>query len=136
MKRAIAIGLTTVMAVSVGQPAFADIRESAAREAALAAQQGTPGNGSHSQNLLYSGAALIGAGAILAVYGFTHTSGASISTNSSLTSVSVDEKHPIGVGIAGLGAMGVGGYLLTKWKHSPDVQFGPQGVAIHKHVRF
>src|SRR5687767_2401376 len=52
--------------------------------------------------LLWPGVSVLGAGMAVALYGFSHTTGASISTNTSGTSINVEEKKSTGIGFAGL----------------------------------
>ncbi len=132
MKRLVA----AIVILGMASPAFADIRSSAAREATLAAQQGTSSARAASRNL-WPGYVLLGSGAVLAIYGFTHTNGIEGSVGSA-GQYSVKTTHPTGVGIAGLGVAGLGAYLLKKnWNNaSPDIEVGPRGVSVRKRVTF
>jgi len=70
-------------------------------------------SGTGDNKMLWPGVGLLAAGGLLALYGFTHTTGAEINTNTSGTSISVSEKKSTGVGFAGLAIAGVGGVLLV-----------------------
>jgi hypothetical protein len=60
--------------------------------------------------MLWPGLGLIVGGGVLALYGFSHTTGLEVGTNTTGTVVTATEKHATGVGFAGLGIAGVGAY--------------------------
>lgn len=88
--------------------------------------------------LLWPGVSVLGAGMAVALYGFTHTTGASISTNASGTSINVEEKKSTGVGFAGLAIAGTGAFLIYKGandaKKRPSIAVGPGRISYS--VRF
>ena len=84
-----------------------------------AAQTSRPAKTATGENkLLWPGVALLGIGGAVALYGFAHTTGAEVATNTAGTSISVSEKHSTGVGFAGLAIAGLGGVLLVKGQHA------------------
>lgn len=88
--------------------------------------------------LLWPGLSVLGAGMAVALYGFTHTTGASISTNTSGTSINVEEKKSTGIGFAGLAIAGAGAFLIYKGandaKKLPSIAVGPRSISYS--VRF
>lgn len=106
MKRITAVVLGLLL---MSNAAFAGPLSDAAKAAAA---QSVRAQKKAENKLLWPGIGLIAGGATLALYGFSHTTGAEVGTNSSLTSVSIKEKHATGVGVTGLAIAGVGGALV------------------------
>lgn len=105
------------------------------KEAVAKAQVPPP---ARENKLLWPGLSVLGAGMAVALYGFTHTTGASISTNTSGTSINVEEKKSTGVGFAGLAIAGAGAFLIYKGandaKRRPAIAVGPRSISYS--VRF
>lgn len=81
---------------------------------------------------------VVGGGA-LAAYGFTHTTGAEVTTNSSATTFSAKETKSTGIGLVGLAVAAGGGVLYAmgeKKKASPQVSFGKGGLRVGGRVRW
>ena len=100
-----------------------------------AAQTARPVKSQSNENkMLWPGVSLLAAGGLLALYGFTHTTGAEISSNESGTSIGISEKHATGVGIAGLGLAGLGAFLLAKGQSearpNKRVTFGVTNIVV------
>jgi hypothetical protein len=141
LRRILAVALTCAVATPVSA---GDLATSAAREVEkLAAEQSGSAAKSGKNELLWPGVGILAGGLVLALYGFSHTTGATVNigTNSSGTSSSITakEEHATGVGIAGLAAAGVGGFLI--WKGSqdakrPSIQIGPRFLRIQKKLVF
>lgn len=107
MKRVTTLVLAMMLTANVASAG--PLRDAVAR----AGQTTRPARAASGENkMLWPGLALVGAGTLLALYGFTHATGAEIGSNQAGTSVSISEKHATGVGFAGLAVAGVGGALL------------------------
>jgi len=88
--------------------------------------------------------ALMAAGVGIAVYGFTHTTGAKVDVNlteSGGASSTVKETKATGIGLAGVGLAAAGGvvYMLGEKKAQsmqPQVAFGPNYARVGGTVRW
>ncbi len=129
MKRVICALVMTAFAT----PAFAgDLKTSMKRAAVEAAQASVPQPAPARNPYLAASAALVVGGAAIAIYGFTHVTGASASTNTAGTSFTATETHNTTLGVVGLGIAAVGGglYFAGQKKVHPEVSFTPGGASI------
>jgi hypothetical protein len=76
--------------------------------------------------------AMIIGGAGIAIYGFTHVTGASASTNTTGTTFTATETHNTTLGVIGLAIAAGGGVLygVGQKKVSPEVSFGHREAKI------
>lgn len=129
MKKAVCVLILTTFAT----PAFAgDLRTSMKRAVAEAAQASVPKPAPTKNPYLAAAGALVLGGGVIAVYGFTHTTGVEVGSNTTGTSVSAKETHNTTLGVIGLGIAAVGGVLFSvgQKKVSPQVSFTPRGASI------
>ncbi|MEQ1909829.1 MAG: hypothetical protein ABMA15_13455 [Vicinamibacterales bacterium] len=135
--------IAAVLVLGITSPAVADIRGSLNREGALAGQQAAlaaaaqarpNANGTSGDNPYFIPAmVLLGAGGVVTLYGLTHDTGVSCSTNSAVTSVSCGTTKSKATIFTGLGMVGVGGYLFSKGKQrrsSPQILTGPRAIGV------
>jgi hypothetical protein len=133
--------LVVVLVLSMTAPAFADIRESAAAQARRKAQEAPAAK--RANPYFWPGVGLMGGGALLALYGFNHTTGAEIHIGTDPagipTSITAEEKKATGLGFVGLGIAGAGAFVYMKGNKQsamPSVQFGAGRMALTHRVSF
>ncbi len=128
-----------VIALSVASPALAgDLRKDSRGVAAATAQSPVPLTAPAENPYRFAALGLVVGGGALAVYGFTHTNGAEVTSNSTGTSVSAKETKSTGVGFVGLGIAAVGGfvYMAGERKVHPEVSFGAKTAKLGVRVRW
>lgn len=134
--RKIVVGL---LLATFSTPAFAGDLKSSMRRAAVEAAQTAPRQAPAENPYKVGALALMIGGAAIAVYGFTHTNGAEISSNTTGTSVGVKETKSTGIGFVGLGVAGLGAVMYgmgEKKKAHPEVSFGRHFAAVGARVRW
>jgi len=116
---------------ALASPAFAgDLRGSMKKSVAESVQAVAPKPAPAENPYKMASIALIVGGGAIAVYGFTHATGAELSSNNTGTSISAKETHNTGLGLLGVGAAGLGAVLFAvgqKQVH-PEVGFGRRGA--------
>lgn len=129
------ITTTLVLALSATPALASDLMASATKAATEAAQTQRPA--ARGQNPYKTpGIILLSAGAGLTLLAFLAPSGVSCQeTGRGLFDVSCGTTTNKGLLFGGLGAMGVGGFLLMK-KPSPSIQFGPGHVGVTHRIAF
>jgi len=138
--------IAAALVLGIASPAFADIRGSVGREGALASQraarasalQARPNAAGNDDNPYFLPSMIImGGGALVALYGMTHDTGAECSGigASSFSCGTTKSKTTI---FTGVGMIGAGAYLYYKGKQrqnrSPQVVFGPGAIGVRQQL--
>lgn len=126
--------------IALASPSFAgDLRDSLRKVVEEGAQQPTPASGNR---YLWPGIALLAGGAAVALYGFSHTTGAEVTFNSdpfgTRGNIGIEEKKSTGVGLAGVGVSALGAVLIALGARSasPSITVGPGAIAIKGSLKF
>ena len=141
MKRqALALAIALGILLPATQVRANDFSDSIKREAERAAQQSNRPAARGDNPYMLPGVILIGGGATLMLFGFLDTTSVTCTDKGGATSINVscDSGHNNGLIVAGLAAMGAGGFLLWKGENgrSPELVTGPGRVAIRKRIRW
>ena len=139
--------IATVLVVGIASPAFADIRESAARQVALAGRHGAGGSlaqarpnaqeKSDGNPYFVPSVLLMGAGGLVTLVGMTHDTGVACSGigTAGFSCGTTKSKATI---FAGAGMLGVGAYLFHKGKAQqkslPEIIAGPAVVGVRQRL--
>jgi hypothetical protein len=129
---------TIIILLLLGIPssAFADLRESIAREAAAAAQARPNAPQQDDDNpYLIPAIVLMGAGGVVTLIGLTHETGAKCT--STVTTFSCGTTKSKATIFTGLGMVGVGAFVFQKGKskaRSPEILVGPHAVGVRKQL--
>ncbi len=132
--------IAAVLVLGIASPAFADIRGSVSKEAALAARasaQARPNAaGSNEDNPYFlPGVVLMAVGASVALYGMTHDTGVACSGIGTV-GLSCGVTKSKATIFTGVGIAGVGAYLFYKGKakSSPQIIAGPHVVGVRQRL--
>jgi len=138
--------IATALVLGIASPAFADIRGSVGTEGSLASQQAArasarqarPNAAGNDDNPYFLPSMIImGGGAVVALYGMTHDTGAKCSgaIGVSISCGTTKSKTTI---FTGIGMIGAGAYLYYKGKQrqnrSPQILFGPGAIGVRQQL--